>query len=230
MSGPWVFVDLDGSLLHSTRRHPELTGDLAYRDAAGRPLGVLPGPAAQLLALFERAARVIPVTDRDVASFRRVTVPFRDLVVCARAGVILRPDGTRDRAWDALIGDRMAPFQAPLAALEATLRALPLRVQRVHDEGRALYLRARDPERDEARVVALAPERLAPPGWHVHRLHDQVTFAPPPLTKRAAVDWLLREGRPPLVIGLGDSGADVDLLAACDFAMTPRDGHLAGRF
>src|SRR5258707_6855351 len=99
-----VFLDLDGTLFQTRPKCPpgvDLTSAALRRD--GTPLSFMTQRQGRLLELLRSADSVIPTTARNLDAFRRVHLPFPSLAILNFGGLILLPDGSPDREWDALV-------------------------------------------------------------------------------------------------------------------------------
>src|SRR5689334_914937 len=99
----FVFLDLDDTILQTRPKCP--AGEPIHPAAHGRdgqPLSFITDRQRALLDLFA-AATVIPTTARNHDAFRRVRLLFTGHAILDFGGVILRPDGTPDPGWDAVV-------------------------------------------------------------------------------------------------------------------------------
>ena len=225
----WALVDLDDSLFRSKRRaEPGQLGEPATVDKTGEPYSYASLPQQTLFRLLQTVDRVIPVTARPTESFKRVTLPFKDIAICTMGASYLRPDGTPDPEWHAKTVVQLAPHQGELHRMSERLKSHEVRVRTVSERGCPIYISVRLFELTGPPLAALQAtigEHL-PPGWRRYQHRDQITLLPPGISKRAAVQRLIEGERPDLLIGLGDTWADLGFLDLCDLALTPTSGQL----
>jgi hydroxymethylpyrimidine pyrophosphatase-like HAD family hydrolase len=241
LKGPILaLVDLDDSLFQSLgkcRSTDSLTP--AALDRKGEPLSFMEGSQRLLWDLLAKAV-VVPVTARNLSSLRRVSLKFKAGAIVSFGGLIVRPDGAIDQQWRDEISPkalRARDFLAEAWALTKSLikvHRLAARVKIISDDSLDFFL-----------VVKTAPAKLR----ELNFLRDELTQAYPNLGriflnghnlsllpnylgKAKAVQYFIQrlwepDGDERLVLGLGDSLADREFLALCDYILTPSRGQLA---
>ncbi len=237
----FVFLDLDNTIFQTHGKCPPEEASTLIPAAYHRDGSALSFMSSRQQRLFEwlsSSATVIPVTARNEDAFRRVTLSFRHAAILDFGGVVLLPDGQLDQQWD----DRIRPMVLPLSseltriqtALQATSDALSLnvRVRVISDFDLPLYVVAKQVNSDVAALRQVLNEYTAlthDERFFVHFNDNNLSVVPRCLGKRQAVKYVLNRydgGEPVLTLGLGDSLSDAAFLAACDFAMIPRDSQL----
>jgi hypothetical protein len=196
-----------------------------------------------LYRIFRASGVVVPVTARNIESFRRVALEFTDGAVLDFGGIILLPGrggGMEvDREWLEETGPDVAdalPLLEGAMELAAGLAAtggsdaVP---RLVGDEGRIFYMVAKSPSRDLEGLLLLGEqlERELGGRARVWMNGNNLAVLPLFLDKAPAVRRFMdrhlpwpREGS--LTVGLGDSLSDSGFLSLCDFQMSPSGSQL----
>ncbi|AAF11765.1 hypothetical protein [Deinococcus radiodurans] len=238
-----AFADLDDTLFQTLRKLPG-HGRAALTPATVNTRGeahsyCTPAQTALLDLLTAGAVTVIPVTGRDPAAMRRVTLPFRSWRVLDHGLTILTPAGELDSEWAAQVQAHLTPLQGTLTALTADMRAhadaLGCRLT-VHRAGDLPFMTViKHPDADPEALAALQTrwEAAVDDTDGTHPLHvianaNNVSLLPRAPGKAQAVRWLRERHFPGavLTLGLGDSVSDLPFLRECDFAVTPAQGQL----
>ncbi|MBY0525725.1 MAG: hypothetical protein K2R98_20130 [Gemmataceae bacterium] len=235
-----VFLDLDDTILQTRPKCPP--GEPlspAADDRNGRPLSFMTERQRALLSLLSAAGTVIPTTARNLDAYRRVRLAFTDLAVLDFGGVILRPDGTPEPDWDASIRPRaleMGPeLHTELHAVQQFIdaRRLEINARLIADFDMPLYLVLKHPAGNVAALQTVLREHwggIDPQRFFIHCNGNNLSLVPRFLGKERAVQHIrahLLGTEPVLTIGVGDSVSDAPFLAACDYALLPRDCQLA---
>jgi hypothetical protein len=236
VAGALVAVDLDRTLIYSATA----AGDPAtlpplrvveYYD--GAPLSRVTGTAWELLARLMGRARVVPVTTRTEAQYRRVQLPAIPAhALCANGGALL-VDGVRDPGWDdwaRAVATRAAPLPDVLRLLEAVAGQPWVRTVR-SAEDLFVYLVARARTAIPPAWLADLTSAAADAGWTVSLQGRKVYAVPAGLTKAGALvrlrGVLTAQGDDPVrLLCAGDSLLDAPMLVAADAAIRPAHGEL----
>lgn len=234
-----VFMDLDDSIFQTRRKcGPETELRVGALGPDGSALSFL-RPAQALL--FERVfadAVVVPVTARNLDSFRRVTLPFRHGAILNFGGLVLGPDGAVDEDWveqtrPLCRAARERLHEACSVAGEEIQRlGLCCRVRLVSDAGLDFYVvcKNRNGHVEELdRVEALFADRFA--DLRIHRNGNNLALLPRFLNKARALPHFLERhlahtGPDRLLLGLGDSLTDKEFMKLCDYLLLPSGSQL----
>ncbi|MCI0641620.1 MAG: hypothetical protein L0Y70_21300 [Gemmataceae bacterium] len=250
-----VFLDLDDTLFQTLPKcPPEQERRPAAFDRDGAPNSFMTGKQVRLLEMFEQSAEVIPVTARNLDAFRRVRVPFCSLAILDFGGVVLRPDGSPDRDWEARIRPQAEAAGGTLHALLESVQEfiarqnLGVNARLIHDLGMPLYIVMKHPDANEDALARIRAEHLsalvpklpfgnAPPRnsvspdlseFFLHQNSNNLSIVPRFLGKEHAVAYVLEKHFADVIsIGVGDSLSDVPFLRRCDFLMMPSGSQLA---
>ncbi|MDX1988588.1 MAG: hypothetical protein SFV17_18025 [Candidatus Obscuribacter sp.] len=248
----FCFADLDGSLFDSGGK--AWGGDrqpvaLNVRGEASSFMNAQQRALLQLLSGGE-GLQVVPNTARDLASFRRVALPFSGYAILSFGAVILTPPlpgqerGTvmPEPRWHAMVSRSSREAEPQLAAvlslMGSAVTALGLETSvRLEEMGDLqdlgemklrLYANAKETEAGALDKLEAACRPLLPQGWWVHRNGHNLAFLPPYLGKEKAQVWFLENladqslaGDNSLTVGLGDSGSDLPFMSACDYVLMP---------
>ncbi|EXJ13798.1 HAD family hydrolase [Imhoffiella purpurea] len=240
-----VFLDLDDTLFQTRRKCPP-EADLhpvAYLEDGSANSFMTEGQKA-LWRLLDDNATLIPTTARNLGALRRVDLPFRSWSILDYGGVILDPRGEPDAGWmermRAASGETLEELEALLEEAESFVArsALSVRIRIIEDFGLPFYLvakyrsgRAEDLERLH-RDLVLPWLSLRQDRFRLHRNDNNLAVLPATLGKEYAVRYLTERlsdaGETLMTIGVGDSLIDGAFMAACDFAITPRNSQLFG--
>ena len=237
-----VFLDLDDTIFQTRQKCPAgEEGSAAAFRRDGTPLSFMTARQSQLFEMLSAAAEVIPVTARNLETFRRVRLPFSSSGVIDFGGVILLPDGSPDPAWDALIrpqalavGDELERLQRLLQGF-VDVERLGVSVRLLGDFEMPLYLVMKHPEGEIRTLDRIRREALAAldrERFFIHANDNNLSVVPRFLGKERAVRFILERrlgSEPVLTIGVGDSVTDAAFLNVCDFAMMPCQSQLARR-
>lgn len=236
-----VFSDLDDTLFQTARKMSSAA--MAHAVQASEALngshGFMTEAQVTLFGWLERA-QIVPVTARGTEAFGRVRLTFARPAIVAMGAVILGRDGP-DVAWQARVAEGLAPHRAALDSLPDAAQAAASRIGArvrawVVDEPGAggVYAVVKvEPGTPEAALAEMAPVlagSVAGQGnWCVHRNGNNLALVPPPVSKAAAVAFVLARMRaegPVLAVGFGDSASDLDYMRLCDVWMTPAGSQI----
>ncbi|WP_455233149.1 trehalose phosphatase [Geopseudomonas aromaticivorans] len=237
---PLALFDLDDTLFQTARKMGDEPRHPATLDVNGAPNGYMSNVQKDFAEWILASADVVPVTARSIEAFSRVKLPFRHGAICSHGGAMLRPDGTLDRDWHALMAEKLDKHQARLHDLSRrTLEigeqlGVSLRGWVVEEEGLATYVVTKHNEKSDDVLKAVLAEVKALnllEGFYIHGNGNNLAFIPNELSKRNAVqEWLRRDreinGERPL-LGFGDSVSDLGFMGECHFWGTPKKGQLA---
>lgn len=237
---PLALVDLDDTLFQTARHMDDGERHIAALDRSGTPISYMTPIQRAFVDWLLETTDVVPVTARNVEALRRVQIPFAGPAVCTHGAVLLDADGEPDLAWQQQMTRELAGYQDRLHGFVESLHRiaapfeLSLRTWAVMEGDLATYTVAKHNDGDDARLAALAvrlPQLLPLDGCYLHLNGNNLAILPKPLTKRRAVETLLRQDRAQVgerpVIGFGDSLSDLGFLDACHWWGTPRRGQVA---
>lgn len=243
----FLFADLDDTLFQTFGKCGGIEGNLLeptayYKD--GSVCSYTTPAQRSFLALLQDGMTVIPTTARDLDGLRRVHLPFHSYAVINYGGVILEPGGAVDRHW--LDGMRTAMHAALPGMLELAAHidahgartGYGGRARMIEDFDTPFFLVVKDPDKQAERLAPLEMDVVRPwiadgdRDYFIHRNGNNLAILPKALNKANAVariTALLKEEHGEIVtFGMGDSRSDARFMAACDYAIIPRDTQLAG--
>jgi len=238
---PLALADLDDTLFQTARKMKEGTPRYpATFDVEGQPNGYMSPVQKSLIEWLLATTDVVPVTARSVEAFSRVNLSFTHGAVCSHGGVILGPDGKLDEEWNSHMRVVLADFQLRLPDLCAETLAIgkelgiSLRGWVVEEESLRHYVVTKHNETNDEvlnTVLAEVQARGLLEGMHIHGNSNNLAFLPTGLSKKVAVQELLRRdrevnGERP-VIGFGDSITDLGFMEECQMWATPARSQLA---
>ncbi len=248
----FCFADLDGSLFDSGGKAWGEDREPVALNVRGEASSFMNAQQRALLRLLsgDRGLLVVPNTARDLASFRRVALPFSGYAILSFGAVILTPPlpgqeggcGLPEPRWHALVSrssrEAEPQLEAVLALMESAITALGLKqavrleemgdLEELGEMRLRLYANAKETEAGALDKLEAACGPLLPQGWWVHRNGHNLAFLPPYLGKEKAQTWFLENlddrslaGDNSLTVGLGDSGSDLPFMSACDYVLMP---------
>ncbi|MDO4263491.1 MAG: hypothetical protein Q4C67_04765 [Deinococcus sp.] len=240
MSQIIAFADLDDTVFQTLRKLPGVNPAAltpATVNTAGEAHSFMtPAQVALLDLLTAGQVTVIPVTGRDAAAFARVQLPFASWRVLDHGLTILDAAGRADTDWAAQVKAALTPLQGDLHRLTEWLRPQAeaaggrLTIHAAH--GVPFMAVLKHPAADAAVLARLQDAWTAElaPGLPLRVIANanNVSLLPAQFGKAAAVRYLRRTHFPgaALTLGLGDSISDLEFMAECDFALTPRRGQV----
>ena len=235
MMKPVVFLDLDDTIFHSTRKRTPDTQDVGAVGLDGRPVSYLSRAQRALIDWFLASTDVVATTARSAEELSRVRLGLTGWKICANGAAIVAPDGGLDPTWTERLRLPLAVAQAPLHKLAeraerfGATRCVDLKVRLVSAGERHAYLRIRHRKGNVAELYDVIPvlrEEL-PAGWTLTSNANNVSVLPADVGKANAVAWLRAHAfRDRLALGAGDSLSDRDFMACCDFAFLPVPSQL----
>ncbi len=237
----YIFLDLDDTIFQ-TRHKCLTTPDEQLATAAihpdGSSLSYTTPQQRELLSQLHMLGTVIPVTARNLESFRRVQLVFSDMVVLDFGAAIVLPSGALDPIWDSQIRPKIVEHGSQLEEICQYWKqisdrlSLGLRIRVISDFEMPLYVVAKHPDGEVERLQELwhhAHGEFPNEKFFVHHNDNNLSVVPSCMSKRSAVEYLLNgplNGHPRLVIGAGDSLSDAEFLSLCDFSLIPGSSQL----
>lgn len=237
----FVFLDLDDTIFqtrHKCLSVPEEQLTTAAIHPDGSSLSFTTPQQREMLSQLHMLGTVIPVTARNLESFRRVQLVFSDIVVLDFGAAVVLPSGELDLDWDNQIRPMVTEQGRQLENICQHWKqisdrlSLGLRIRVISDFEMPLYVVAKHPEGQVERLQELWQHAQAEfPGeeFFVHHNDNNLSVVPSCISKRSAVEYLLNgplNESPRLVIGAGDSLSDAEFLSLCDFSLIPGNSQL----
>lgn len=218
---PVILADLDGTLVHSRRRCPDLRGARVIERYEGRDVGFISPKAWDMLGTLQADATVVPATARTVRQYSRIEFPTLPAVALVAGGGLILVDGVPDPGWSSVT-------QAMLDSTDATVEQVVERMAtlRVTEEPRN--------GDDRFACVKVAAEAdtsgfgdwCAKRGWRVVRQDGRIYAMAAQLSKAAAAPRLSEiVGDAPSIV-LGDGLMDLEMMALVRHRFTPMEGAL----
>lgn len=242
----FLFVDLDDTLFQTLGKCPNVEGlaPLAYLKD-GAVCSYATRRQREVLAMAQREMTVIPATARNRDALARVRIRFDSHAIIDNGGVVLEPDGWPDERWLDGMRVEMARALPGLRAIQAGIEAYagqvrsPTRTRLIEDFGVPFYVVTKDTEGQGVRLEEIERAVVAPwlagdgNGFVAYRNGNNLSVLPRTLDKARAVAYLVARLRARhgeiLSFGMGDSVSDAAFMAACDYAIVPRDSQFAAR-
>ena len=239
-----VFLDLDNTLFQTRQKCPTedaLQFPVAYlRDGSAHSF--MTPKQRQFWQLLNTNATIIPTTARDLDALQRVQLPFHSWSIIDHGGVILNPAGIPDAYWLEHMTSASQMAQVDLGALLEMANTviahqkLAARAQMITDFQLPFYFVAKY-RNGKSGDLDWLQEHLVQPWvsarsttYQLHRNGNNLAVLPRSLGKEHAVRYLMKrfsnEWGDLFTIGVGDSLSDGAFMAACDYAITPRDSQL----
>lgn len=235
-----LFTDLDDTLFHSHHKKPPQADSIALAFLAdGSPISYADRKQQDWLAHWQQHSSIIPVTARNLDSYRRVNIPFAHHAIINYGGIILLPDGSIDQAWFARSQAAAQTSTARLEQLAACTHDLAkdilqdLNIRIISDLGINFYLLIKSRSHNQATLeqaaALLKPALLAEEKLHLNA--NNLAILPAWLDKSYAVEHLLAQYRQEnphcIAIGMGDSLIDLAFMRCCDYFISPTDSQIS---
>lgn len=234
---PVIYTDLDDTLFTTLKGYRDVDQSTLLRvtTAKNGNHSFMCGQRQSILKWIEAGATLVPVTARSLDAYNRVTLSadrFVDGAVLNNGALILRPDGSEDEEWSAVVQGHCDLATPVMEDLIEMLEAAPcdIRIHRHMNGDVMLGMTVKSNEESERGVlmnVGLAQEMSKDKlrGRVVtHCNGNNLAFVPVGVSKKNAVEYLMRTredlaGRPS--IGAGDSLADLPFMSLCDMLLVP---------
>ncbi|WP_291425956.1 hypothetical protein [Deinococcus sp.] len=235
-----AFADLDDTLFQTLRKLPGVAPDTlqaATVNTAGAAHSYSTPAQVTLMELLRGGkVTVIPVTGRDEAAMRRVTLPFTSWRVVNHGLTILTPAGNLDEVWAAQVFSQLESLQGQLHALSQQIRPEASRLGcrlSIHQAAGLPFMAVIKHPQADAQALAHLQGHWESGLDDAHPLQvianaNNVSLLPRTLGKAAAVRYLRQRhfAGAALTLGLGDSVSDLPFMQECDFAVSPTAGQL----
>jgi hypothetical protein len=227
-----VASDLDRTLIWSARAVGAMCGAVCVEEYDGRPLSYVDGAIVQVLETLVASGRLVPVTTRTEAQYRRVQLPGgpAKFAVCLNGGRILVDDVEdlqfRSHLESTLRGSASVAEVRPVMERWATTVRNSIGGCRLRDaEGLFIYavfdtMVATGPQTDELRA---AGSEL---GWKMSVQGRKIYLVPARLTKESALAYVEAAYGVRVLATAGDSLLDLGMLARFGRGWVPRDSEL----
>lgn len=234
----WIATDLDSTLFTRAWQAEDAIAATwhALEDGSRQPSSWMRAATHRLLETLARSFALVPVTARDLDSFSRVEVAGLRLngpAVVANGAVILGWEGLPDTEWEAVMTERLAPWESRLHHFCAWLAERSQGLARARlvpgPAGLPAYLVAKATV--EWWRTAEARDMVAAMDWlecRVEVLGSELQVLPPGVGKRDATLEVQRRwfaGRPPLLC-MGDMPLDLEFMRLGGLLATPTGSTL----
>lgn len=231
---PLIFSDLDDTLFQTERKMAGMPPKsfLASISSNGSDSYMT---HAQKVAFdwLAGSARLIPVTARSTQALENCRLSFTDYRIVSNGAVVMAPDGLPDQDWLTRTSGISKAWSGQMLQLEARVEAHDpgglLRHWIVQEFGMPVYLCVKS-NGSEARLDAIQEilsDVLQQDGslpFLMHRNGNNLSFTPDPISKKAAVEYLIGKLDPEGLIpvwGMGDSLTDIPFMSACQMMVMP---------
>jgi hydroxymethylpyrimidine pyrophosphatase-like HAD family hydrolase len=237
---PIVFTDIDDTLCQNERNVDGGERDgLVPISRSGLHATCMTVKQKNMLRWLVQTTELIPVTARGLADFSDIQVDFGGSHRIVANGAIILDNGDRhDEEWAALMAEEMAPYQEQFGRIvEAAEKfctssghEVQSRITSEHGMSISALFHAMDGNQSALTVIRDGVDNR---GWHTHLNGNTLAFTPPPVSKRRAVEHMIKRldgvhQRP--VIGMGDSLSDLAFMSRCDFLSIPRGSQISSAF
>ena len=232
-----VFLcDLDDTLFSTQKKitNPDKQ-TLISTLADGNPSGYATSRQMRLINLMLEGSDdhlFVPVTARSLDAYKRVNLNAK-IAILAQGGIIMR-DGVKDKNWAKKI-QKNAQKQSSIKEILENIIILDKKWRHwaLCDENIELYYVIKHEDSDIAAIETLYKllKGAVPNSVSVHQNGNNIAIVPKWLSKKSAVDYLLKEIRQEkpdaLTIGFGDSQSDLPFMMSCDYAVFPTQSQVA---
>lgn len=246
MNKPVVFSDLDDTLFQTRRKMVDELALEPFRpgalDRTMNARSFMTEKQSMLVDWLLAHADFIPVTARGSEELSRVTIPFSSWAIATHGAVILTPQGTADKQWQAQMLEHLAAYRQPLLTLQQDITRL-MAERGIQGWARINYEYADTPvylvmkhtdSTRQAELYTLGDEieaRFATEGFYIHRNGNNIAWLPNPVEKGLACQYLLNKLRAERgvfpVLALGDSLSDHRFMKLCDWFGMPQQSQFS---
>lgn len=237
---PVVFLDLDDTIFQTPRKMREMARAVpAAIDGKGQPSSWMSARQHAFFLWLSAHAAIIPVTGRSSGQLARVLLPFKSWRIAAHGAVIIQPDGSLHKPWQARITALVTPLRKAMREIAAICnehyetREIGARARVEEENGLGIYVVSKHANGEKlAELYSVRPllekNRLVK-DFDIIANDNNLSIIPKGLGK----DLAIREIAPFLdldslpALGFGDSLSDLPFMNLCDFWGTPRNSQIA---
>jgi hydroxymethylpyrimidine pyrophosphatase-like HAD family hydrolase len=235
----WIATDLDSTLFHRSWGGEDTVAATWHDRAEGEgksPSSWMRGTTFRLLKSLSDSFTIVPVTARDMDSFRRVEVKGLQMsgpAVIANGAIILDGKGNLAEEWQQSMRDLLAPWDEKLNELcewlieKSACHAKPRLVNGAHDIPAYLVAKAAEGwwQSSSGKAVIAARDWA---GCRLEILGTELQILPPGVGKRFAVEFVKNhyfQGIPPTMC-MGDMPLDMEFMRLGEFIAMPYGSEL----
>lgn len=237
----YLFSDLDDSLFQTFRKCKS-TENLtpASFSSDGEALSFMTARQLHFLKMFD-TAQVIPVTARNLGTFKRVSIPFNHGAILNYGATVLLPNGEEDLFWQKEVYAKLSIYQPLLMELLERINVLAKsqnleirsRIIGTADCNFYVVVKNQNPEKDFLLDFCQQSKEFLnhTVDWCIHHNDNNLAFIPMCLNKSYAVEYMIDTYIKPLgddfiTFGLGDSLVDVDFMNKCHYMLVPEQSQI----
>ncbi|MDR1677469.1 MAG: hypothetical protein LBS44_03660 [Deltaproteobacteria bacterium] len=234
-----ALVDLDDTLFQTLGKClPEDDLTVAAVDRQEQPLSFMGSQQRLLLNHLLAAAKVIPVTARNMDAYHRVKLDFNHGAILCFGGLILDQKGQVDEDWLSTVqpsaknAENLLKAVANLSDSLILKEGLLAKARLVGDKGLTFYLVIKTQPGHLTELDFLGTELKSHfSETNVYLNGNNLAVLPKFLDKALAAEYFLKKYIPwnrgdYLLLGLGDSLSDRNFLSLCDYVVIPTKSQL----
>lgn len=173
----------------------------------------------------------IPITTRTLNQFNRIRFAKHPKIAVVANGAMILIDGQRDLEWDKEVQSRLKGCE-PISSMENRLSSL-LKLPGVEKLKSAddyfLYM-ITDTDIFNAGILASYRAELKEAGWSIYNQGKKVYFIPAPITKGAALRYLIKKNHYKKIVAAGDSLLDESMGEDAHYFIVPKHSELLGDY
>ena len=216
-----VLSDLDGTLVHSSRRCPDVQGAVVVEVYEERAVGFMSPTAWAALAELQSRSVFVPATARTARQYGRIRFPERPRVAIVAAGGVILVDGEPDPAWMQVTRAMVDDTAATVADVVERMRGLEVVEEPRSGDDRFACVKVAAGG-DTGSFESWCRNH----GWRVVCQDGRVYALPLGMSKAAAIPRVAELVGAPPTMALGDGLMDVEMLGAVEHAISPEDSAL----
>uniref|UniRef100_I5AXG9 Putative HAD superfamily hydrolase n=1 Tax=Eubacterium cellulosolvens (strain ATCC 43171 / JCM 9499 / 6) TaxID=633697 RepID=I5AXG9_EUBC6 len=211
--------DLDNTLIHSYRKKKE--GDVCVEWLNGNEQGFISGTVRDEMAGLQKYVDLIPVTTRSIEQYLRIrwkedAVPA--YAITTNGAIALRRELV-DESWREVSERMVSRYKEELVRILAELeKEDDYRVCRIVDS-MYVFASCKDGVDIAGKVKAYSSRTVL----HVVASGRKIYFLPPEFNKGHALQRLIRQQAPDVVLAAGDSEMDIPMLELADLAFCKKE-------
>lgn len=233
-----VFTDLDDTIFSTLRKQESKNLDsflLGSIDSKGNPSGYLNKVQQNFFNHLKSMGKIIPVTARVTNALDRAIIFEKGGDAIWYHGAIIRYNSKIDDEWYErsvnILKEARVSFEKMIELLEKRnldnyFKISSSKYEDLDSQQLQVLIRNNDNSILNKDLVTDLLKDLTNDDLYCHKQRNYITFLPKGISKREAVNYLIKKEDFDLTIGCGDSDVDLGFMSLCDYAVIPKKSLL----